>query len=147
LDIQARKATMSTPFVTAITTRWQDCDAYGHVNNVVYYTWMDTAVTEMLYARGVLRRDCPIIGLCVASDCQFHAPVAFPGRVDARVSIVHFGTTSVRYQIVMATDAKPKPVATGHFTHVYVNRQSRRPEPLDADLRAALADLLVAPTA
>lgn len=122
---------------TRIDTRWDDCDAYGHVNNAVYYAWFDTAVTRMLYARGVLGQGGPAIGLVVASGCDFHASVEFPNGVDAGVRL-----TSIRYEIALFPMDGEAPVATGLFVHVYVNRITRDSAPLPPATRAALADLL-----
>jgi acyl-CoA thioester hydrolase len=129
------------PWHSVIGTRWMDCDAYGHVNNVVYYSWMDTAVTQMLYARGVLGAQSASIGLCVASGCDFHAPVEFPGDVTVGVAIERLGTSSIRYRVAIFAGADT-PAANGHFTHVYVDRQTRKPNPIGDQTRATLSDLV-----
>ena len=128
---------------TVIGTRWADCDAYGHVNNVVYYSWFDTGVTRMLYERGVLGEGTDAIGLCVESACQFTAPVSFPGDVDVGVRVARLGGKSVRYQVGVFPTGGTEPVATGHFTHVYVDRATRRPVEVAQRHREALADLVV----
>ena len=105
-----------------------DCDAYGHVNNVIYYSWFDTAATRMLFAHGLLwMHDCPSIGLCVESHCQFFAPIEFPHNVDACVRVGHLGSKSLRYDIGLFRDGADEPAAAGHCVHVFVERSSRRP--------------------
>ncbi len=125
-----------------IQTRWMDADPYGHVNNVVYYSWFDTAVTRMLFERKVIWLvDSPTIGLCVESHCEFFAPVEFPETVEARVRIGRLGDKSLRYEIGLFLEGREEPAAAGHFVHVFVDRQTRRPTPLSAEQKAAVADL------
>ncbi|MEX1148333.1 MAG: thioesterase family protein [Sphingomonadales bacterium] len=126
-----------------IPTRWADCDAYGHVNNVIYYSWFDTAVTKMLYERGVLFHDCLAIGLCVESQCEYFAPVSFPDTVEARVRIGRIGGKSLRYEVAIFLDGSDTPAAVGHFVHVFVDRDTRRPVPVSDQSKAAIADLAV----
>lgn len=128
---------------TSIATRWMDGDPYGHVNNVIYYSWFDTAATSMMMERGVLGPDLPAIGLCVESACAFHAPVSFPQRVDAGVRIGRMGDKSVRYEIGLFVEGRAEPAATGHFVHVFVDRATRRPVPIAPAHRDALRDLVV----
>lgn len=125
-----------------IPTRWADADAYGHVNNVIYYSWFDTAVTRMLYERGVvsLHGDGPI-GLCVKSACDYFAPVEFPQTVEARVRLGRIGSKSLTYEVALFLDERDEPVAAGHFVHVFVDRTSRGPVELPQAARDALADL------
>ena len=126
-----------------IPTRWMDADPYGHVNNVVYYSWFDTAVTRMLFERKVIRlRDSPTIGLCVESRCEFFAPVEFPETVEARVRIGRLGDKSLRYEVGLFLDGRDEPVAAGHFVHVFVDRATRRPAPLTPEQKAAVGDLV-----
>ena len=129
---------------TVIPTRWMDADAYGHVNNVIYYSWFDTAVTQMLYARGVLGPDAAAIGLCVESACSYHAPVTFPQSVDAGVRIARMGDKSLRYEVALHVVGQQIPAATGHFVHVFVDRLTRRPVSIAPHHREALAPLVVA---
>ena len=124
-----------------IATRWADCDAYGHVNNIIYYSWFDTAVTRMMYERGVLSMESPSIGLCVESRCEYFAPVEFPQSVEARVRIGRIGEKSLRYEIGLFLPHVEQPAAAGHFVHVFVERLSRRPTPLTQAQKAAIADL------
>ena len=127
-----------------ITTRWLDNDAYGHVNNVVYYAWFDTAVNRCLIERGVLDiHEGEVIGLVVETHCQYFAPVAFPDTVHAGVRVAHIGSSSVRYEIGVFCERDDAAVAQGHFVHVYVDRHTRRPVPLSDALRQALQGLVV----
>ena len=122
-----------------ITTRWMDNDAYGHVNNVVYYSWFDTVVNEYLIAQGVLDvTGGAVIGLVVETQCRYFSELAFPQPVDLGLRIGRLGTSSVRYEIGVFAEGEPAASAQGHFVHVYVNRATRRPTALPAPLRAAL---------
>ena len=123
----------------ALPTRWMDNDAYGHVNNVVYYSFFDTAVNRFLIDRGVLRIDAsPVIGLVVETGCRYHRPLAFPDAVEVGIRVAHLGTSSVRYELGIFRQGEDLAAAEGHFVHVYVDRDTRAPTPLPADLRAAL---------
>ena len=125
-----------------ITTRWMDNDAYGHVNNVVYYSWFDTAVNAHLVEQGVLDiAHGDTIGLVVETQCNYFAPVAFPQAVEAGLRVARIGTSSVRYEVGLFLPGQPLTVAKGHFVHVYVDRASRRPTPLPVPLKAVLEAL------
>jgi acyl-CoA thioester hydrolase len=133
------------PYGIEIPTRWMDCDAYGHVNNVVYYSWFDTAVTRMLFeAKLIWMGDSPAIGLCVESHCEFFASVAFPETLDARVRIGRIGDKSLRYEIALFPADRDEPAAAGYFVHVFVDRATRRPVALTADQKALIAHLAAA---
>jgi acyl-CoA thioester hydrolase len=122
-----------------ITTRWMDNDAYGHVNNVVYYSWFDTVVNEYLIAQGVLDvTGGAVIGLVVETQCRYFSELAFPQPVDLGLRIGRLGTSSVRYEIGVFAEGDPAASAQGHFVHVYVDRATRRPTALPAPLRATL---------
>ena len=122
-----------------ITTRWMDNDAYGHVNNVVYYSWFDTVVNEYLIAQGVLDiTGGAVIGLVVETQCRYFSELAFPQPVDLGLRIGRLGTSSVRYEIGVFAEGEATASAQGHFVHVYVDRATRRPTALPAPLRAAL---------
>ncbi|HET7527126.1 MAG TPA: thioesterase family protein [Burkholderiaceae bacterium] len=132
------------PFFTRITTRWMDNDLYGHINNVVYYSFFDTAVNTYLIERGALDiHDGGLIGLVVETHCNFFAPLQYPNTVEAGIRVGRVGTSSVRYEIGLFADAAATSAASGHFVHVYVERASRRPTPLPAVLLNALAPLRV----
>ena len=126
----------------AIPTRWMDNDVYGHVNNVVYYSFFDTVVNEYLLRAGVLDSgSSETIGLVVETQCNYFEPVAFPDRVDAGLRVARVGTSSVRYEIGLFREGETRPAAQGHFVHVYVDRTTRRPKPLMPALRSAVLAL------
>jgi acyl-CoA thioester hydrolase len=126
-----------------IATRWMDNDAYGHVNNVVYYSWFDTAVNGHLIEAGVLDiHHGSVIGLVVETQCRYFAPLAFPEAVEAGLKVAQLGRSSVRYEVGLFAAGAAQTAAHGHFVHVYVDRAARRPVELPAALRAALEELL-----
>ena len=126
----------------ALPTRWMDNDAYGHVNNVVYYSFFDTAVNRFLIDRGVLRIDAsPVIGLVVETGCRYHRPLAFPETVEVGIRVAHLGTSSVRYELGVFREGDDLAAAEGHFVHVYVDRESRTPAHLPDALRAVLEEI------
>jgi acyl-CoA thioester hydrolase len=127
-----------------ITTRWMDNDVYGHVNNVVYYSYFDTVVNEYLIRAGVLDVERgATIGLVVETQCKYFAPLVFPERVEAGLRVTRLGSTSVRYEVGLFKDGDVQPAAEGHFVHVYVDRTTRRPVALPAELREALEAIVV----
>lgn len=122
-----------------IGTRWMDNDAYGHVNNVVYYSWFDTAVNAWLIEQGVLDiHKGDTIGLVIETHCNYFESLAFPQTVEAGLRVAKLGTSSVRYEIGLFAQGSDTAAAQGHFVHVYVNKQSRRPVALPDTLRALL---------
>ncbi|GBU15201.1 thioesterase [Polaromonas sp.] len=128
-----------------IGTRWADNDMYGHVNNVVYYSWFDTAVNALLIERGALDLQAGgIIGLVVETHCNYFSPLAFPQDVVAGVRVAHSGTSSVRYEIGLFPSDEQEQLcaAKGHLVHVYVDRLTRRPTPLSTELRRVLTALV-----
>ena len=128
----------------AITTRWLDNDAYGHVNNTVYYSWFDTAVNQYLIEHGVLDvANGAVIGLVVETQCNYFSAMAFPDLVHVGLRVAGSGSSSVRYEIGIFRNDEPLASAQGHFVHVYVDRDTRRPTALPAPLRAALAALRI----
>ena len=126
-----------------IGTRWSDNDLYGHVNNVVYYSWFDTAVNGLLIERGALDiHRGGVIGLVVETQCNYFSPLAFPEPVTAGIRVTHAGWSSVRYEIGLFPGDEALPCAAkGHFVHVYVDRATRRPAPLPAELLRLLESL------
>ena len=123
----------------AITTRWMDNDVYGHVNNVVYYSWFDTVVNEFLVTNGVLDIEhSPVIGLVIETQCNYFASVAFPERITAGVRVAKLGNSSVRYEVGIFRENEDSAAAQGHFVHVYVDRESRRPSAIPEKMRALL---------
>ncbi len=128
---------------TTIQTRWQDNDVFGHVNNVVYYGWFDTAVNGWLIDRGLLDPvTSSIIGLVVETGCSYAESVAFPEPVSIGIAIERLGSSSVRYRIGVFKERGDLAIAQGHFTHVYVDRASQRPVPIPDAIRTAMAGLL-----
>ena len=128
--------------LSAMDTRWMDNDAYGHLNNVVYYSFFDSAVNRWLIEQGVLDiATSPTIGLVVETQCKFSAPITFPDRVTVWLRVAHLGTTSVRYEIGLFRNDDDVAAAHGHFVHVYVDRESRKKAAIPADVRSALEAL------
>jgi acyl-CoA thioester hydrolase len=122
-----------------IGTRWMDNDAYGHVNNVVYYSWFDTVVNAHLIESGALdihRGDT--IGLVIETQCNYFSALEFPQTVEAGLRVAHVGTSSVRYEVGLFAPGEPMTAAKGHFVHVYVDRETRRPKALHERLRTVL---------
>ncbi|MDB5797947.1 MAG: acyl-CoA thioesterase [Paucimonas sp.] len=125
-----------------IATRWMDNDMYGHVNNVVYYAYFDTAVNQYLIEQGVLDPvRSKVIGLVVETQCRYHSSIAFPDMVTAGIRVGHVGSSSVRYEVGIFRNDEDVAAAEGHFVHVYVDRESNRPTPLADNFRAALDKL------
>ena len=124
-----------------ITTRWMDNDVYGHINNVVYYSWFDAAVNAHLIEQRVLDiHHGAVIGLVVETQCNYFAPLVFPQTVEAGIRVARLGSSSVRYEVGIFGEGELC-AAKGHFVHVYVDRQTRRPVPLPADLKSVLEKL------
>ena len=126
-----------------IGTRWMDNDVYGHVNNVVYYSWFDTAVNGLLIEQGAINiRSGKVIGLVIETQCNYFAPLAFPEPVVAGIRVAHIGSSSVRYEVsLFPADERQTCAARGHFVHVYVDRATRRPAPLPPELLSVLETL------
>ncbi|HEX4986727.1 MAG TPA: thioesterase family protein [Burkholderiales bacterium] len=126
-----------------IPTRWADNDVYGHVNNVVYYSYFDTVVNQYLIEQGTLDIEAStVIGLVVETQCQYFSPLVFPDTVHAGLRVAKLGNSSVRYEIGLFRNDDDTACAQGHFIHVYVDRASRRSVALPAPLRSALEKLL-----
>lgn len=125
-----------------ISTRWMDNDAYGHINNVVYYSYFDTVVNRYLIEAGVLDvQRGAVIGLVVETHCNYFLPLSFPQTVDTGLRVAQLGASSVRYEIGLFGGGEPLTAACGHFVHVYVDRETRRPAPLPAVLIETLQGL------
>lgn len=128
-----------------ITTRWMDNDVYGHVNNVFYYSFFDTAVNGWLVEAGLLEiQRSQVIGLVVATECSYFAPIAFPDAIEAGIAVERIGTSSVTYGVGIFRAGEPAAAAAGRFTHVYVGAGDHRPVSLPAPLRTALKGLMMA---
>ena len=125
-----------------IPTRWMDNDVYGHVNNVVYYSFFDTVVNKFLIEQSQLDyRNGNIVGLVVETKCQYFTPIAFPDVIVAGIRVGHIGTSSVRYEIGLFKNDEDNPAAQGHFVHVYVTRSGNKPTPLSTKMRSVLANI------
>ena len=125
-----------------MSTRWMDNDAYGHINNVVYYSLFDSAVNGVLIEAGALdlaRSDG--IGLVVETHCNYFEPLAFPQPLEAGVAVARVGASSIRYEVGVFAAGAASTAARGHFIHVWVDRVSRRPVPLPAGLLAVAKEL------
>ncbi|MEK9784914.1 MAG: thioesterase family protein [Gammaproteobacteria bacterium] len=126
-----------------LSTRWGDNDVYGHVNNAVYFTYIDSVVNQFLIEGKALDiHHGEVIGLVVSSECQFFKPLAYPGEVNCGLRVQRIGTTSVTYDVGLYAAGDATPAAVGGFTHVYVDRLDRRPQPVPTVLRRALASLI-----
>lgn len=127
----------------SLQTRWMDNDIYGHINNVVFYSYFDTVINRYLIEEGGLDIDSgPVIGLAAESQCLFYQQLAFPDPIEAGLAVGHLGTSSVRYQIGLFAAGADAAAASGHFVHVFVDRDTRRPAPVPEPLRQALERLI-----
>lgn len=127
-----------------ISTRWSDNDIYGHVNNVTYYSYFDTAANRYLIEEGGLDiSDGTIVGYVVNSACQYHAPITYPEPIEAGLRVDRLGNSSVQYGIAIFRQGEDAAAAHGHFVHVFVERAADRSVPIPAALRVALERLVV----
>ncbi|MEP0175932.1 MAG: thioesterase family protein [Paraglaciecola sp.] len=128
-----------------IDTRWMDNDVYGHVNNVVYYSYFDTAINHYLIEQGNLDiHQGPTIGLMISSQCAFHSSVAFPDKLIAGFGVNKIGNSSVEYNIAIFKKEQTTASASGTMTHVFVDRATNKPVPISGELRKALNTALLA---
>lgn len=127
-----------------IQTRWMDNDVYAHVNNVVYYSYFDTVVNAYLVNEGALNVEkSEVIGLVVETGCDYFAPAAFPDALEGALRVARIGTSSVRYELGIFRQGETTPIAEGHFIHVYVARDTRRPIALPGAFRRALGKIAI----
>ncbi|WP_079204412.1 MULTISPECIES: acyl-CoA thioesterase [Pseudomonas] len=127
-----------------ISTRWHDNDIYGHVNNVTYYSYFDSAVNSYLIEVGGLDiHTGEVVGFVVSSSCDYFASIAFPERIEIGLRVGKLGNSSVQYELAVFKQDEEQACAAGRFVHVFVDRQSNRPLPIPERLRMALAVLLV----
>lgn len=132
------------PHRTILTTRWRDNDVYAHMNNAVFYEYVDTVVNGWIIARGALDiPHGPIVGLVVASSCSFRASLGFPQPVEAGLGVSKIGRSSVTYEVVLGNTPDLAPSATASFTHVYVTKETHTPTPLPQEFRAALEEIIL----
>jgi acyl-CoA thioester hydrolase len=128
----------------AISTRWSDNDVYGHVNNVVYYSYFDTAANNYLIFKGELDIDnSPTIGVVVNSGCNYHSSIAYPDKIETGLRVDRLGNSSVQYGIGIFKQGEDAAVANGYFVHVFVDRKTNKPVPIPAAIRTALEAILV----
>ena len=126
-----------------ISTRWSDNDIYGHVNNVTYYSYFDTAANRYLIEEGGLDiSDGTVVGYVVNSGCEYHAPLTYPEPIEAGLRVDRLGTSSVQYGLAIFRQGEEQAAAHGHFVHVFVDRAANRSVPIPAALRTALERLL-----
>ncbi len=132
------------PHFLVVPTRWMDNDLYGHVNNVVYYSYFDTVINRYLIGEGGLDIAAgAVIGVAAESHCRYRRAVAFPADLEAGLRVGKLGRTSVRYEVGIFAPGEEEAAAEGWFVHVFVDRATRRPAPLPDRLRAALTRILV----
>ena len=125
------------------STRWSDNDIYGHVNNVTYYSYFDTALNRYLIEEGGLNiSDGKIVGYVVSSGCEYHAPISYPEPIEAGLRVERLGNSSVRYGLAIFRQGGEQAVAHGHVVHVFVDRAANKSVPIPAALRSALELLL-----
>ena len=132
------------PHFLSMSTRWNDSDVYGHVNNAIYYEYFDVVINEYLIRAGQLD---PIkssaIPYCVENMCQYHRALGFPETFDGGLRVGKLGNSSVRYEIGLFPSEHLHPAATGYFVHVFVDHETRRPVPIPAPVRSALGKIRV----
>ncbi len=127
-----------------ISTRWMDNDIYGHVNNVVYYSFFDTAIAQYLMREGGLDPwNADVVGLAVDTGCRFHSSLAFPDTIRAGLRVGNLGNSSVRYEIGIFRNDDDSAAADGHFVHVFVNRHQQTPVTIPEQIRRALSRIKV----
>ena len=125
-----------------IATRWSDNDAYGHLNNVVYYSLFDTAVNAILIEAGLLDPSAsPIVGVVVETSCRYFSSLSYPDLAEVGVAVEHLGRASVRYHLAVFKAGASHAAAAGRYTHVYVDRQTNRPFPIPDGHRELMEQL------
>lgn len=131
------------PFRRCISTRWTDNDIYGHVNNAIYYQYFDSVINAYLIEQGELDiHRGEVVGFIVRSECDYFAPVTYPGEVEIGVAVARLGNSSVTYSVGLFKPGEASPCALASMTHVFVTTADNRPTPIPASIRAALARLL-----
>lgn len=137
-----RPARDAFPVLYAYQPRWRDDDVYGHMNNVVYYEYFDTAVNRWLIESGALTvPHGPVVGLVAETTCRYFAPVSFPAPLHVGLAAARVGRTSVTYSLGLFAGDEAEAAAACRYVHVYVDAATRRPTPLPETMRAALAAL------
>ena len=132
------------PVFYPLTTRWSDNDIYGHVNNVVYYSYFDTVANRYLIEEGGMDiNDAAIVGYVVNSGCQYLSPITYPEPIEAGLRVEKLGNSSVQYGIAIFREGEEEPAAFGHFVHVFVERAANKSVPIPPPLRTALERILI----
>ena len=132
------------PHFQPITTRWHDNDVYGHVNNVTYYSFFDSAVnTYLIEVGGLDIHNGEVVGFVVSSSCDYFASIAFPERIEIGLRVGKLGNSSVQYELAVFKAGEEEACAAGRFVHVFVDRQNNRPVSIPEGLRRALSDLVL----
>lgn len=127
-----------------ITTRWMDNDIYGHVNNVTYYSYFDSAANQFLIEEcGLDIHDGDIVGFVVSSGCDYFAPVAYPDKLEAGLAIEKLGNSSVKYNIGIFKEGEEEAAASGFFVHVFVTKADQKPTPIPQSMRAAMSPIVI----
>ncbi|MFU8764380.1 MAG: acyl-CoA thioesterase [Haliea sp.] len=127
-----------------ISTRWSDNDTYGHINNVVYYSYFDSIANRYLIEEGGLDiNDGRIVGYVVQSGCDYHAPASYPEAIEGGLRVDRLGNSSVQYGIAIFRQGEDEALAHGHFVHVFVDRAANKSVPIPGSLRQALTQLAV----
>jgi acyl-CoA thioester hydrolase len=125
-----------------IHSRWMDNDVYGHINNVVYYSFFDTAVNRYLINHHVLDiAKSEVVGLVIETHCNYFSPVVYPDLIQIGIKVVHLGNSSVKYEVAVFRNDENIASALGHFVHVYVDRNTNKPTPIPSNVRAVLQGL------
>ena len=128
-----------------VHSRWMDNDAYGHINNVVYYSFFDTAVNRYLIERNVLDiAKSETIGLVIETQCKYFSSIAYPDMIHVGLKVAHLGNSSVKYEVAIFANDDDIASALGQFVHVYVDRQTNKPTPIPQNVRVVLQGLLKA---
>ena len=131
-------------FFYSLTTRWADNDVYGHVNNVIYYSYFDSVANRYLIEEGGLNIGTgEVVGYVVSSGCEYHSPITYPEEIDAGLRVDKLGNSSVRYGIAIFRKGESSAVAHGHFVHVFVNRDEQKSAPIPDNLRSALEKIKI----
>lgn len=128
----------------SITSRWNDNDVFGHINNIVYYSWIDTAVNRFLISRNLLDLGgSEIVGVVAETGCRYLSQIAYPDDVTVGIGVVRLGRSSVQYAAGVFRADDELASAEGHFVHVYVERRTMRPVAIPDAIRAGLQTILI----
>ncbi len=132
------------PLTRDMQTRWNDNDAFGHMNNAVHYQFFDTMVNCTLRDWGCLQEADDATRFLVAeTGCKYYAEMRYPDCVTVGLRISHLGNSSVRYDLGLFRNEEHSPFAEGRLVHVNVDRQTGRPIAISPDLRRVMEVLKV----